>query len=172
MKNLKNEEIWKPINGYENLYLISNFGNVKSLKNNIILKQDTLRGYKRVALYSGSRKSRKIFQVHRLVAYYFLPNPNNLPQINHIDENKANNHVENLEWCDAKYNSNYGTRKYKIGLSNGRAVLQYTKNGIFVNRFDTIMDAQRNTSIINQSISACCSGKRKTAGGYIWKYAN
>lgn len=119
---LKNE-IWKDITNYEGLYQVSNFGRVKSLKrirksknnspsivNERILSQKNTKGYKSVSLSKNSKL--KTFSVHRLVAQSFLDNPNNLPQINHKDENKTNNMVDNLEWCDAKYNTNYSI--YKI----------------------------------------------------------
>lgn len=111
------KEIWKDIPGYEGLYKVSNLGNVKSLKRNgikgIILKGEKDEfDYKRVTLCKKNKT--KKYKVHRLVAQAFIPNPNNLPQINHKDENSKNNNVENLEWCTAKYNSNYGNHNEKI----------------------------------------------------------
>lgn len=121
------QEIWKDIPNFENLYQVSNLGNVKSLekyvnsaiKNNSkvkrkeqILKQYSKRGYLQVSLIKNHK--RYYFNVHRLVAITFLPNPDNLPQVNHKDENTMNNNVDNLEWCTAKYNCNYGTRNKKI----------------------------------------------------------
>lgn len=114
-------EVWKDIEGYEGLYQVSNMGRVKSLgaTNRVgwhlrekILKQTIEpKGYLKV----GLRKNNKIqtVRVHRLVANAFLPNPFNLPQVNHKDENKTNNHVENLEWCTNKYNNNYGSKPKK-----------------------------------------------------------
>ena len=120
------EEIWKDIVGYEGLYQVSNFGRVKSLakykngnggskfwrKERILKPANTGRGYLMVVLIK--EKKRTTYILHRLVAQAFIPNPNNLPQINHKDENKTNNVVSNLEWCDNKYNSNYGTRNVRI----------------------------------------------------------
>ena len=112
------EEIWRPVVGYEGLYEVSNTGRVRSLdryvrrnyfKKGRILKLNDRRGYLFVELCLNNKT--KNFSVHRLVAQAFIPNPDNLPQVNHIDEDKLNNRVENLEWCDSKYNSNYGTRK-------------------------------------------------------------
>ena len=110
-------EIWKDIEGYENLYQVSNLGRVKSLNYNHtgkekIMKAKKDKGYLRVQLYKDGKP--KFYSVHRLVATSFLPNPNNLSQVNHIDEDKSNNIVDNLEWCSAKYNSNYGTRIQRI----------------------------------------------------------
>lgn len=121
------QEIWKDIKHYEGLYQVSNLGNVKTLdkyvnsgiKNNNkvkrkgkLLKQYNKRGYLQVTLTHNNK--RKYVGVHRLVAQAFIPNPNNLPQVNHKDEDPLNNHVENLEWCTAKYNCNYGNRNSKI----------------------------------------------------------
>lgn len=121
------QEIWKPIVGWEGLYEVSNLGNIRSLdkyvnsgiKNNIkvlrkgqLLKIRINQGYLEVTLTHNNK--RKYCKVHRLVAQTFIPNPDNLPQINHKDENPLNNNVENLEWCTAKYNCNYGTRNNRI----------------------------------------------------------
>lgn len=109
-------EIFKDVKGYEGLYEVSNYGNVRSLYTNKILKPATKkRGYQYVNLYKN--KKGKMYQVHRLVAESFIPNTNNLPIINHKDENSQNNNVDNLEWCTYKYNSNYGSSREKIRKS-------------------------------------------------------
>lgn len=143
------EEIWRPIEGYEGLYEISNTGQVRSLDKydsmnrfyeGRILKlfADRL-GYLRAQLYSNNKK--KSFLVHRLVAEAFIPNPDNLPQVNHRDENPSNDNVDNLEWCDAKYNSNYGTRidrirdiRLKNGTYTGLSKEEYDKKYYQKNR--------------------------------------
>lgn len=99
-------EKWKSIKGFEGLYEVSDLGRVRSIKSDTILKGELLHGYKRVALFN--EKYKKVF-VHRLVADAFIPNPDGLPQINHKDEDKTNNCVDNLEWCTSKYNMNYGS---------------------------------------------------------------
>ena len=100
------KEIWKPIKGYESLYKVSNLGNILSLKTNKLLKANMItNGYFAVQLCKNHK--RKSFLVHRIVAEHFIDNPNNLPEINHKDENKGNNTVNNLEWCTRKYNMNY-----------------------------------------------------------------
>ena len=118
-------EQWRPIEGYEGLYEVSNLGRVKSLKcgrERILKPQMKKKGYLQVGLRKEGKY--KMFKVHRLVAQAFIPNPEGLPQINHKDENPSNNRVENLEWCDSKYNNNYGTHNERIVqtmISNGNA---------------------------------------------------
>lgn len=105
-----NNEIWKDIEGYEGLYQVSNYGQVRSLHHEkpIILKQHTnIKGYKKVGLSKDGKS--KTVSVHRLVAKAFLPNPTDLPMVNHKDENPSNNIVDNLEWCDGSYNVTYAT---------------------------------------------------------------
>ena len=179
------KEIWKIINGYEN-YMISSFGRVKSLdryvrgkNNSIYIKKGKLLklytdkdGYQTVMLYHNNKK--KLLKVHRLVAEAFLDNPNNLSQVNHKDECKTNNIVSNLEWCDAKYNNNYGTaieRRSKT-RTNGifsKKVYQYTLDGEFVREWLSTKECGRNR--YNQGpVAACCRGERKTHKGFIWSY--
>ena len=112
-------EIFKDIKGYEGLYQVSNLGNVKSLNYNHtgkerILKPGLVKEYLKVSLCKNNKI--RMFSVHRLVAEIFLPNPDNLPCVNHKDENKQNNCVDNLEWCTYKYNANYGNRNKKISI--------------------------------------------------------
>lgn len=175
---METKEIWCPIEGYEGLYEVSNLGNVRSLNyrqtgQTKILKTVKERyGYLLVNLSKNGKT--KSFKVHRLVAEAFLPNWFDCPQINHIDEDKANNHIDNLEWCDAKYNSNHGTRNERIfrKTTNGKLskpVLQYTKSGEFVKEYPSAHEAERN-GYNNSNVISCCRGKYKTYKGYIWKY--
>ena len=121
----------------------------------------------------------KILMIHRLVAKAFVPNPHNLPQVNHKDENKDNNNADNLEWCTATYNLNYGTHNEMVSKSNinnpkiSRKVLQFDLDGRFLKEWESTMEIQRQLGFPSTHISACCLGKKyhKTSGGYIWRYA-
>lgn len=114
-------EEWKAVPGYEGLYEVSNIGNVRNVRRNTLLKLSKNNyGYIQVWLYKNGIRNR--FQVHRIVAQAFLPNIDDLPQVNHKDEDKTNNNVTNLEWCDAKYNTNFGTRNIRrreTAIKNG-----------------------------------------------------
>ena len=119
-------EIWKDIKDYEGLYQVSNYGRVRSLdrydnvgrsrKGSIMTVTDNGKGYRAISLSKNG--ARKTYKVHRLVAEAFIPNNDNLPQINHKDENRYNNHVDNLEWCSSKYNNNYGNHKKNVGKAS------------------------------------------------------
>lgn len=109
--------------------------------------------------------------VHRLIALTFIPNPNNLPHVNHKDENKLNNNINNLEWCTPEYNYYYGTGLKKRKTNQKvKAIKQYRIDGSYVASYPSINNAARTLNIKHYNIIACCKGKRKTAGGYIWKY--
>jgi hypothetical protein len=172
-------EIWKDIEGYEQLYQVSNLGNVKSLsnKNNRrekILKPGSKKGYLSVILHKN--RVRKNFLVHRLVAEAFLPNPNNLQTINHKDEDKTNNRVENLEWCSPQYNCNYGTRNNRVkeNLINNsklsKQVIQFSEDDNFIKIWESIREVERKLKIASQNICSCLKGKINIAGGYKWGY--
>lgn len=171
------QEIWKDIKGYEGLYQISNLGRIMSLarngninKNHILNKYYHHSGYQVVNLCKNNY--RKNYRVHRLVAEAFIPNPNNLPQINHKDENKTNNCMDNLEWCDSKYNINYGNRIKKSSDKHSKPVCMFDKKDNYIKTYKSIVDAFEETGISKAHISSCCRKRygRKTAGGYIWKY--
>lgn len=170
-------EIWKDIKGYEGLYQVSNLGNIKSFKKSkkfkcpqeFILKSSiSNNGYIQVVLYGN--RTRKKFLVHRLVAEAFIPNPKNYPQINHKDENRSNNSSDNLEWCTAKYNNDYGTAKLRQSISKGKCVEQLLPTGEFIARYASIYVASLITGVPRRSIKDCCQGKSKTGNNFIWKY--
>ena len=165
------EEIWCPIKGFEGLYEVSDQGRVKSIgygDDRILKPQRIKTGY----LLVGLRKNReqKWYLVHRLVAQAFIQNPDNLPEVNHRDEDKENNSVQNLEWCDRKYNVNYGTGIQRISEKKSKPVLQYTKSGEFVKEWESATDVQRNLNYSNSNISECCTGIRKSAYNFIWRF--
>lgn len=164
------KEIWKDIKDYEGLYEVSNLGNVKSLRTNKILKPNKgSNGYLLVHLYNNGIRSKHIL-IHRLVAETFIPNPNNYQQVNHKDENIINNSIDNLEWCDSKYNANYGTRNKRVSEARSKPVNQYFSNGSLFATYRSITEASINTRINKSNICYCCKGKQKTAGGFIWRY--
>lgn len=166
-------EIWKDIVGYEGLYQVSNLGRVKSINRQgtkgVILKIiKGKNGYYYVPIRKNKKQKNAL--VNRLVAEAFIPNPYNKPQVNHKDENKGNNCSYNLEFCDHKYNCNYGTRNKKISSSLSTRINQYDLEGNFMKEYLGAMCIQRELGISNSSVIQCCKGKYKTAGGYIWKY--
>ena len=172
--NEEETEIWRDVAGYEGLYKVSNFGNVMSLKHKkpkLLKPYNNGKGYLLVDLRNNN-KPRKTISVHRIVAQAFLPNPNNLPQVNHKDENKKNNRVSNLEFCDAKFNINYGTCIERIAKALSKSVFQFDKNGKFISEYPSAMDAERKTGIYNGHIGQVCNGIRKSAGNFVWKYKN
>lgn len=182
-------EIWKDAVGFEDAFQVSNLGRIKRKafnfnifngvnsfrKAHIVKPQLRDGGYYHVSLrYKGKSYIRL---VHRLVAMTFISNPHNLPQVNHKDENPSNNCVNNLEWCDQKYNSNYGTNGQRISskLTNGlrsKAVEQYDRKGNFIKEFPSVAEVSRLLGFPTSSITRCCNGSKKYSviGGYQWKY--
>lgn len=159
-------EEWKDIIGYEGLYQVSNLGRVKSLRYNKVLKPCVSEtGYKYVLLVDKDSHN-KNWRLHKLVAMTFVPNPDNLPQVNHIDENKLNNSADNLEWCTAEYNSNYGTRGQKISLKKGTACICTDTGAIY----RSIREASKKTGLEETCISACCREVRPHTRGTHWRY--
>ena len=172
------EKLWKEIPDTDGKYLISTDGEVMAIsrrvkfgnvfrwtKTNIRTARKKENGYLELEILG------KHHYIHRLVAEAFIPNPHNFPCINHKDENKENNSVENLEWCDYSYNANYGTRtkRAKEKQFGDRFVVINLDTGEV---YKTPKDASRATGIHNDSISRVCKGKSKTAGGYRWRYLN
>ena len=156
----------KDIKGYEGLYAVTSCGKVWSYKSKMFLKPWVSRnGYFMVNLHKD--KKIKHCYIHRLVAMAYLPNPENLPQVNHKDENKTNNCLQNLEWCDASYNINYGTHNEKVSNSLKIPILQYDLDGNFIREWPSATDVGKE---VQRHICECLKGKQKTAYGYIWKY--
>lgn len=164
-----NEEIWKDIPGYEGLYQVSNMGRVKSLKygkEKIIKPVKNRDGYLLIGLYKNNKV--KHYTMHRLVAIAFIGKPISevYYEINHLDENKNNNKLENLQYCTRKYNCNYGSHNEKMSKS----VIGINKINGFICEYSSARGAGRSLLINNANIVACCKGKLKSAGGYVWYY--
>ena len=167
------KEIWKPVVGYENLYEVSNFARVKSLKfgKERILKPGTNRyGYLHVNLYKNNK--RKDFLVHRLVAEAFIPNPDNLPFVNHKDENPSNNFSTNLEWCTNEYNLNYGTAQQRKSHKLSKPVCQYALDNEIIKNWPSLTECKNKGGFNIGHIYECCRGIRKTHKGFKWSYFN
>ena len=188
-------EVWKDVVGYEGLYQVSNLGRVKSLERTKQMKRSRTGcsyiqkvytcikkqrieplGYLKITINKENIKKR-VF-VHVLVAKTFIPNHDNLPQVNHKDEDKTNNRIGNLEWCTASYNSNYGTRAERISKAqtnnrpDSKPILQCDKNGIVIKEWLSISQAAREDNHDLRSIQHCLHGEKgyKTHHGYIWKF--
>lgn len=152
-------EIWKDIKGYEGLYQVSNLGRIKSLGNlqnrkEKLLKVNIYNGYCIVYLYKNNKK--KSYLCHRLVAEAFIPNPDNLPQVNHKDENKLNNRVDNLEWCTSKYNVNYSSAKPIMCVETGVV-------------YNSLTEVSEKYNIQLALLSRVCDKNNYRAGGFHWK---
>ena len=186
-------EIWKDIEGYEGLYQVSNMGRVKSLNYRRTGKEEILKGvdYGEGYLYVSLWKNGKVKQcrINRLVAQAFLENPQNLPEVNHKNEDKNDNSIENLEWCSKSYNINYGTRNKKagkkltgkkhseehnkkIGKKLSKPVFSVDKESGLIMWWESAMEASRQTGISQGNISNCCQGKANSAGNHYWFYAD
>ena len=158
----------KDIKNYEGIYGITSCGKVWSYKyKKFLTPRKGSHGYLQVGLRrDGEIKS---YLIHRLVAMAYLPNPDNLPMINHKDENKTNNCLQNLEWCDNSYNINYGTRNKRVSNSKKIPILQYDLNGNFIKEWPSALDVGKEVS---GHICDCLKGRQKTAYGYLWFYKN
>lgn len=171
-------EEWRDVVGYEGLYQVSDQGRVKSLERTDswgrtvkerILKPNVVGGgYLRVVLYAGGKT--RMFFVHRLVCQAFHENPDNKPQVNHVNEDKTDNRACNLEWCTRKENCNHGTRNTRAAKALSKPVGQYTLDGDLVKVWPSVIEAQRQTEFSQGHISEVANGKRKTAHGFRWKY--
>lgn len=182
-------EIWKDIPNYEGLYQVSNLGNVKSLdhyssngftdilyKGRLLKQQKDKYGYLSVVLYKNGKYKR--CKVHRLVALAFIENLYDMTEINHIDGNKKNNNVSNLEYSTRSLNNKHaysiGLKSPKLGTDNNlsKGIEQLDLNYRLIATWSSARDIARVLNIDDSSVIKCCKGKRKTTGGYLWRYAN
>lgn len=172
-----NNEVWKDIKGFEGIYQVSNYGRIKSIvKYNKLMKSALDKsGYLKICLTDFKHK-KHTFKVHRLVAENFLENEIGKEQVNHIDGNKKNNKVENLEWCTQSENMQHAFKNNLIFRGKGKeshrakAVNQYSLDGRFIRRWDCIAEARKELKFKSDNITSCCKGNRKTSNGYKWKY--
>lgn len=186
-KQLAEKEEWRDISGYEGFYQASSLGKIRSVdrrcwngKTMALMKGKILKlafsgdDRKYLVAHLSKYHKQKTFSVHRLIAHAFLPNPDNLPEVNHKDENPSNNRVSNLEWCTRSYNTNYGTHNEKLRNTKsaryGKPILQFDLLGNFISEYPTLMAAERATGFHNGNISHCCRGDCSYAYGYVWKF--
>ena len=164
-------EVWKEIDGFEGLYEVSNKGEIRS-KRGLLKPQKNNCGYYRVTLSKDGIEKR--YFVHRIVAETFIDNEEQFKCVNHKDENKLNNCCENLEWCDHKYNCNYGTKVGRTSQAVSKPVVAYIKATGAIEEYGSITEATKKLSGRNKATSNICEaikGKRKTAFGRTWEYA-
>lgn len=163
------KEIWKDIKEYEGIYQVSNLGKVKRVKTNRVLKGCKDKGgYLRVNLSKNSVTSTNT--LHRLVAEAFIPNTDNKPEVNHIDEDKTNNRVDNLEWSTRKDNLNYGTRNKRISKTQSVPIIATNiKTGKSTEFYGT-NDCARRLGLYSSNITRVLKGVSKQTGGYKFKY--
>jgi len=181
------QEQWRDIAGYEGRYQVSDQGRVRrtaceitqgnghseitySIPPRLLRSFESNCSYQRIGLRMNGQ--RKYYNVHRLVAQAFVPNPSNLPEVNHKNEDKSDNRAENLEWVTSEQNCNHGTRNKRISdnTSRSRRVLRMTQCGSEVKEYKSISAASRETGISVASIGGVCRGEHHTAGGYKWQY--
>lgn len=164
-------EQWRAIDGCKGYYDISDLGNVYSLRKAGLIKPFIDRyGYQKVVLFIDGKAHYRT--VHRLVALAFIPNPEKKPAVNHLNEDKCDNRVENLEWSTFKENDNYGTRNKRMALTKCKRPVTLTCPDGREIHYQGVKEASRDTGIAHSQISKACKNNMKTKYGYVWRYTN
>ena len=182
------QEEWRPIKEFDGIYEVSSLGRVRSIGRYARIANGNYRyakgkikkigkypnGYSMVNFTVNGTHITRL--VHRLVAQAFIPNPDNLPQVNHKDEDITNNSADNLEWCTPEYNANYGTRNLRCYESNKKSfkpVYQIDReSGMIIRWWESIASASKQLNIYDCQISRVCKGTNNYAGGFVWRYAD
>ena len=160
-------ETFVKIEGFEK-YEVSNLGKIRNIESGRLLKPFLNKnGYLMYGLYGYDKRKR--LYLHRIMATAFIDNPEGKPCVNHIDENKTNNDLSNLEWCTARENLVHGTRTKRAAEKHFKKVIQLDLNDNVLNTFKSIKQAEQETGALARNISACCNGRRKSAGGFKWR---
>lgn len=163
------KQIWKDIEDCDGLYEISNQGAIRAKKELHFLRLCNFRGYA-MAYIIGSNGLKKQILIHRLVAKAFIPNPENKPEVNHINGVRNDNRVENLEWATSMENMKHARSFGGVSPGKSRPVIQYEMNGDVIAEYNSITKASEAVNIASYRISDCCGGHSDSAGGFIWKY--
>ena len=167
-QQLSSKTEWREVKEYSN-YEVNQLGEIRHKKRQKILKpRDNNGGYQYVNFKINGKNTN--FAVHRIVANAFIPNPNGYTEVNHKDYNKKNNCVDNLEWVSSSQNKQHSYLKQQNKKSRGKAVNQYTKEGIFLKTFDSVSDAAKELGCCVAAISNCCLGRTKTSQGFRWSF--
>lgn len=163
-------EVWKDVVGYEGLYQVSNFGQVKNTKRQkVLIPQTNTWGYKHILLHKNG--TRKTVTIHKLVVDAFITTERAGLQVNHKDENKSNNRLDNLELCTPAYNMNYGTGNDRRAAKVRKPILQINSEGKIINTFISARQAHELFGYCYKHISDCCLGRRHTHAGCYWRFA-
>ena len=163
-------EQWKDIIETNGKYSVSNKGRVRNnITQKIMRPSKYVNGYYGIGLMIDGKQKR--YRVHRLVAEYFVPNPFNLPQVNHKDENKTNNSADNLEWCTASYNCSYGSKMKRTKSKISKKVLQMDLKNNVIKEYPSIIEASRQMHCSDRGIGRACTGEYKQYKGYKWRYS-
>ena len=167
-QQLSSKTEWREVKEYSN-YEVNQLGEIRHKKRQKILKpRDNNGGYQYVNFKINGKNTN--FAVHRIVANAFIPNPNGYTEVNHKDYNKKNNCVDNLEWVSSSQNKQHSYLKQENKKSRGKAINQYTKEGIFLKTFDSVSDAAKELGCCVAAISNCCLGRTKTSQGFRWSF--